>query len=111
MTADLPPGWTFGSRRVGRDQPPTLDRRLQDGPGGCRVVAVRVGDGWRFVAWGPVVAPDWSYREWSNGRAAHWSGREPAVHYARGQAMAERSACLGIFATATAARAVCAGAV
>lgn len=98
MTASvpLPPGWTAGA-----------DRRLLDGPGGVRVTAVKAGDGWRFLAWGPDRSAGWDYRAWRDGRAPHWSGEEPAVHYPRGHSIPQPALLLGCFATAAEARAAC----
>lgn len=102
----LPPGWTFGfCKRV--KAPPVLDRRLQDGPGGCRVVAVKAGDGWRFMAWGPDRAAGWDYRAWRDGKVPHWSGQDPRPHYERGESIPQPSLLFGVFTSAAAARAAC----
>lgn len=104
----LPAGWSFGARRGAKGQPPVPDRRLQDGPGGCRVCAERTPDGgWRFAAWGPDRSAGWSYRDWSNGAARHWSGEEPRAHYARGELIPQPAVFYGFFASAAAARAAC----
>jgi hypothetical protein len=102
----LPPGWSFGSRtRI--KAPPVPDRRLQDGPGGYRVVAVRAGDGWRFMAWGPDRSAGWSYRDWRDGKCPHWSGQDPKTHYPRGESIPQPSLLLGVFTSASEARAAC----
>ena len=84
--APLPPGWAIGWRKRTKAAP-VLDQRLLDGPGGCRVVAVKAADGWRFMAWGPDRAASWSYQDWRAGKAPHWSGEEPREHYPRGHSI------------------------
>lgn len=74
---------------------------------GYRVQAVRVGDGWRFSAWGPDRAPGWSYRDFSNGRCAYWAGDAVRERYAVGEAIPQRCVLLGSAATAGGARALC----
>lgn len=104
--ARLPAGWSFGARRR-RTAGPLLDRRLLDGPGGCRVTAVRAADGWRFMAWSRDRSAGWSYRDWQNGKIAHWSGMEPREHYPRGTSVPQPSELIGVYTTAAEARAAC----
>lgn len=37
---------------------------IQDSDRGYRVVAVRIADRWRYVAWAPTEQPDLSYWDW-----------------------------------------------
>lgn len=76
---------------------------------GHRVQACRIGDAWRFVAWGPDQAPDWSYRAFSNGQCPHWAGTAHREHYPVGERIPQRHILLGARSTAAEARALCAG--
>ncbi|MFP4063369.1 MAG: hypothetical protein ACLFS2_11325 [Halochromatium sp.] len=74
---------------------------------GARVAACKGAAGWRYLAYGPDRAVGWSYRAWNNGSIPHWSGQEPAIRYALGDAIPQRRALLGSFETAAEARACC----
>lgn len=74
---------------------------------GYRVQACRVGEDWRFSAWGPDRAPGWSYREFSNGRCAHWAGEALRTRYAPGEAIPQRYELLGAEDSAAGARGLC----
>jgi hypothetical protein len=95
-----PAGWTRGRRVVGRDGDLVEDPRLLDGPMGYRVVALVGEDGWQYAAWGPVDAPEMTGFAWV---LSHLKQE----HYARGEAMPQRSPLLGVFATGAQARAAC----
>jgi hypothetical protein len=99
--AALPPGWSVGSRRTTRGGPLERDPRLADGPGGYRVVAVRVGAKWSFSAWGPECDPGLTYWDWA--KTAHRQER-----YAVGEHVPQRSELLGSYGTSVEAFAACA---
>jgi len=67
---------------------------------GYRVSASYPGMGWRFSAWSPEAEPTLNYWQW---RAKHCT----STHYARGEAPPARRELLGIYLTATEARAAC----
>lgn len=67
---------------------------------GYRVTAVRVGDGWRYGAWAPLALPELNYWQWLAQATMRLS-------YDRGQMIPQRQPLLGVFASATAARACC----
>lgn len=73
---------------------------IQTHAAGYRVTAVRVGDGWRYGAWAPLALPELNYWQWL-------AQADMRLSYARGQAIPQRRPLLGVFASATAARACC----
>ncbi len=67
---------------------------------GYRVQAVRVGPGWRYAAWAPLAMPALNYWQWL-------AQAEMRLSYARGENIPQRRPLLGVFASATLARACC----
>mgnify|MGYP000157892908 CR=1 FL=1 len=53
---------------------------------------------------GPLPFEGWDYRAWRDGRAPHWSGQDPKVHYSRGESIPQPSLLLGVFGTGAEAR-------
>jgi hypothetical protein len=75
---------------------------------GYRVVANRVGDAWRYVAWGPDAQPSaWRYREYSNGQCRHWHPEGGRIRYPLGSAIPQRRLLIGAHITAALAREQC----
>jgi hypothetical protein len=68
---------------------------------GYHVCGTKGADGWRFAAWAPDAYPDIRWQDWP---PPELGGRE---HYAIGQHVPQRCACLGIYQTAAEARTVC----
>lgn len=79
---------------------PAAQEGIQTHAAGYRVTAVRVGDGWRYVAWAPLALPDLNYWQWL-------AQADMRLSYARGQTIPQRQPLLGVFASAAAARACC----
>jgi hypothetical protein len=97
---ERPIAWTIGTRQATRGGPAEPDPRLRDGPDGYRVVAVKLGQGWRYVAWGPEECPALSYWAWAQ-------QRHDRVHYGIGEHVPTRSQRLGTYGTAAQAMAAC----
>jgi hypothetical protein len=88
----------------GQEVIPEQVRRLP----GYRVVANRVGDAWRYVAWGPDTQPSaWRYREYSNGQCRHWHPEGGRIRYPIGSAIPQRRLLLGAHPSAALAREQC----
>jgi hypothetical protein len=66
---------------------------------GHAVSASKGANGWVFTAWGPEAMPGAKYWDWHDTHAKE--------HCKRGEAVAQRSECLGYYRTADEARAAC----
>ncbi|MGB4334555.1 MAG: hypothetical protein WBJ41_06900 [Chromatiaceae bacterium] len=70
------------------------------GPGKTQVCAVRVRDGWVYVAWSGPASPELKYWDWVK-------QVDFRIWYGRGEMIPQRRRLLGRFATAAEARAAC----
>lgn len=73
------------------------ENSFQDSDSGCRVVAVRVADGWRYSAWSAPALPDLSFWQWYN-------QTDHPVSYPLGCHVPQRVRLIGVYPSASAAR-------